>query len=169
MSEWSDPSATLPAFGVTTIFLVILIVVWHLIAISICISLVANDVEYSFKCLSATCMSFLVEFLLFAHFLIVLFGFFYYWGFCFVYIYLLSLRNSKSMSRGGAEREGERIPSRGFKLRNCGIMTWTEIKSWILNWLRHPGALLFEFWQLLIYFRCLVLLDIWSIHFLGRS
>ena len=54
------------------------------------------------------------------------------------------------MEGNGAEREGERIPSRprsvsrepnaGLKLTNCEIMTWAEIKSQMLNWLSHPGA-----------------------------
>ena len=45
------------------------------------------------------------------------------------------------------QREGERIPTRlgavpdaGLKLINREIMTWTEIKSQMLNWLSQPGA-----------------------------
>ena len=54
------------------------------------------------------------------------------------------------MSRGGAERERERIPSRlhafsaepdiGLELRNGEITTWAETKSWMLNQLSHPGS-----------------------------
>ena len=62
-------------------------------------------------------------------------------------------RKSEHMSRGRAERERrERIPSRlhavsvepdvGLDFMNCEIMTWAEIKIWTLNWLSHPGALL---------------------------
>ena len=54
-------------------------------------------------------------------------------------------------SHGGAEREGEResqagstlsvqSPTWGSSSQNYEIMTWTEIKSWSLNWLRHPGT-----------------------------
>ena len=53
-------------------------------------------------------------------------------------------------SRGGAEREGERILSRLHTIRaepdvepnpmNCEIMTLAEIKSQTLNLLSHPGA-----------------------------
>ena len=50
-----------------------------------------------------------------------------------------------------AEKEGrERIlsslravstePDMGLKPTNCEIMTWTETKSWTLNWLSHPGT-----------------------------
>ena len=28
----------------------------------------------------------------------------------------------------------------GLTLPNCEIMTWAEIKSWVLNWPSHPGA-----------------------------
>ena len=48
------------------------------------------------------------------------------------------------------ERGRERIPSRlhtvtvepdvGLKLTNRKIMTWAEMKSWMPNWLSHPGA-----------------------------
>ena len=46
--------------------------------------------------------------------------------------------------------ERERIPSRlctdmGLDLTNLEIMTWAEIKSWMLNWLNHPGAPTFYF------------------------
>ena len=54
------------------------------------------------------------------------------------------------MSREGAKREGERIPSRlctvstelsvGLYLTNHEIMTWAKIKSWTLNQLSHLGA-----------------------------
>ena len=59
-------------------------------------------------------------------------------------------RETEHTSRGGAEREGERIPNRlcvvsaepyeGFDLTNHEIMTWAEIKSQTLNQLSHPGA-----------------------------
>ena len=54
---------------------------------------------------------------------------------------------------GGAEREGDPESEVGSRLRavstkpdmgleptNCEIMTWAEIKSWVLNQLSHPGA-----------------------------
>ena len=54
------------------------------------------------------------------------------------------------MSRGGAERGRKRIPSRlravstepyvGLELRKREIMTRTEIKSRLPNWLSHPDA-----------------------------
>ena len=54
------------------------------------------------------------------------------------------------MSRGGAERQGERNPCRlptisvephaWFELTNCKIMTLAKIKSQTLNGLSHPGA-----------------------------
>ena len=56
-------------------------------------------------------------------------------------------RERMCASGGGAERN--RIPSRlhtvsaepnvGLTLMNHEIMTWTEIKSWTLNWLSQPG------------------------------
>ena len=49
-----------------------------------------------------------------------------------------------------AERQGERISSRlhnvsaepddGLKLTNYKIMIWAKTKSWMLNWLSHPGT-----------------------------
>ena len=40
---------------------------------------------------------------------------------------------------GGEEQRGrERIPSPDAGLGE--IMTWAQIKSWMLNWLSHPGA-----------------------------
>ena len=60
------------------------------------------------------------------------------------------MRAREGESKGGAEREGERIPSRlriasaepnvGLKLMNHEIMTQTEIKSQTLNLLSHPGT-----------------------------
>ena len=54
------------------------------------------------------------------------------------------------MSREGAEREGERIPSRlhtvgtaldvGLELRNHEILTGAKIKRWTPNRPSHPGA-----------------------------
>ena len=58
----------------------------------------------------------------------------------------------KRESRGGAEREGERgsqagsllpaqSPTQGLSPTHCKIiMTWAEIKSWMLKQLSHPGA-----------------------------
>ena len=45
----------------------------------------------------------------------------------------------------GAEREGEIISSRlctagGAWSHTPEIMTWPKMKSWMLNWLSHPGA-----------------------------
>ena len=31
-------------------------------------------------------------------------------------------------------------PDAGLYLTNCDIMTWGEIKGWMLNWLSHPNA-----------------------------
>ena len=71
-------------------------------------------------------------------------------------------RESQYMSGRGAERGGEREsqagpgagstePNNGLKSTNCEIMTWAEIKSWVLNWLIHPGtpeySLLKEGWH----------------------
>ena len=54
---------------------------------------------------------------------------------------------------GGAEREGERIPSglcavsiepyTGLDPTNCEIVTYAEIKSQPLNWLSHPSPTVF--------------------------
>ena len=65
------------------------------------------------------------------------------------------------MSRVGAEREGERIPSRlhtvslepdaGLKHINCEIVTPAEIKSWTPNRLTHPGTLLFTFLTFILF------------------
>ena len=59
-------------------------------------------------------------------------------------------RDRDSMSRGGAEIEGEREhprpftvnaePDPGLESMNHEIMTWAETKSWILNRLSHPDA-----------------------------
>ena len=56
----------------------------------------------------------------------------------------------QSVGRGGAEREGERIPSRlrivsaepdvGLEPTNCEIMTRAKIKSQMLDRLSHPGV-----------------------------
>ena len=55
----------------------------------------------------------------------------------------------RAWAEEGAEEEGESIPSRlQTKLRaQCRaqshdpeIMTWAKIKSWMFNWLSHPGA-----------------------------
>ena len=59
-----------------------------------------------------------------------------------------------SASGRGAEREGERIPSRlcavsaesdaGLELTNREMVTWTKIKHQILDLLSHPGAPTFK-------------------------
>ena len=47
----------------------------------------------------------------------------------------------------GAERESQADspmsaePDMGLSLNNPEIMTSAEIKSWMLNWLSHPGIL----------------------------
>ena len=67
-------------------------------------------------------------------------------------INLFTLRDrEEARVREGADRERERIPSRlqaistepngRLEPRNCEIMTQAEIKSQMLNWLSHPGAL----------------------------
>ena len=58
---------------------------------------------------------------------------------------------------GGAERDGERIPSRLHAVStepsvrldpmNHEIMTWAEIKSWTLNWLSHAGTPMIAFFK----------------------
>ena len=67
---------------------------------------------------------------------------------------LFILRERKSASRGGAEREREgerenpkeapccqhREPHAGLELTSREIMTRLAIKSWMLNPLSHPGA-----------------------------
>ena len=59
-------------------------------------------------------------------------------------------RKREDISRGGAEREGEREsqggstvsakPDVGLNSTNNEIMTWDEIKSQMPNQLSHPGA-----------------------------
>ena len=60
-------------------------------------------------------------------------------------------REGERESGGGAEREGERIPSRlrtvsaepddlGLDPMNLELMTWAKIKSQMLNQVSHPGA-----------------------------
>ena len=59
-------------------------------------------------------------------------------------------REGKRMNREGAEREREiENPKQVLhcqcrvccgELTNCEIMTWAETKSWMLNWLSHPGS-----------------------------
>ena len=64
-------------------------------------------------------------------------------------IYLFILRETESVSRGGAEREGEfqagsmlsaQSLSWGLNSWNWEIMTWVNVMSGMLNWLSHPGA-----------------------------
>ena len=64
-------------------------------------------------------------------------------------------RERKKANRGGAEREGDRIPSRlhavstepdaGLEFMNHEIMTWAKTKSRALNQLSHPGTSLSSF------------------------
>ena len=57
---------------------------------------------------------------------------------------------------GGRERERTPVrpctastePDPELDLMNHEIMTWTEIKSQMLNWLSHPGVCLSYFWPL---------------------
>ena len=59
-------------------------------------------------------------------------------------------RERKSIERAEREREREIIPSRlctvstepdmELELTNGETMTWAETRSWMLNWLSHPGA-----------------------------
>ena len=61
------------------------------------------------------------------------------------------------MSRGrgkgrGVERDGGRLPAehgalQGGQSQNPGIITWTEIKSHTLNWLKHPGTPRFDLFK----------------------
>ena len=47
----------------------------------------------------------------------------------------------KGRERGRESQEGSALESdAGLELTNHDIMTWAEIKSWMLNWLSHPGA-----------------------------
>ena len=79
--------------------------------------------------------------------------------FIYLFIYLLILRflfvlfsfeRERAWAGEGQREKGrERILSRlytvstepclGFKLMNHEIMTWAKVKSWMLNWLSHPG------------------------------
>ena len=83
-------------------------------------------------------------------------------------------------SRGGEEREGDRIPSRlhaasaepeaGLELMNCEIMTWAATNGQMLNRLSQPGApplrILYYVFQVgLELFRCLHTPgDRWPLH-----
>ena len=40
-----------------------------------------------------------------------------------------------------APRAASTKPDAGLHPTNCEIMTWAEVKSWMLNWLSHPGIL----------------------------
>ena len=67
-----------------------------------------------------------------------------------LFIYFERETKRERMSRGEAETEGERIPSRlcddsaeadvGLELTNREIMTQAESRSRMLNRLSHPGA-----------------------------
>ena len=67
------------------------------------------------------------------------------------HVWLFILRDRDSMSKTGAEREGEREsqagsalpgqnPTRGRKPWSYEIMTWAKTKSQALNQLSHPGT-----------------------------
>ena len=68
---------------------------------------------------------------------------------CF-FFFLIYLRDRENMQGRGSKRGGERIPSRlhtvsaepdeRLHLMNSEVMICTEIKSWVLNRLSHPGA-----------------------------
>ena len=69
----------------------------------------------------------------------------------FLCLFILREREGERMNRGwGANREEKRIPSRllavsmetitRLSLINCEVMTWAEIKSWMLNQLSNLGA-----------------------------
>ena len=61
----------------------------------------------------------------------------------FMCLFWESESKTEHMSRGGAAREGERECQAGSMPSvepNPEILTRAKIKSWILNWLRHPGA-----------------------------
>ena len=57
-----------------------------------------------------------------------------------------------AVSGGGRQRIPSRInavsvePEAGLNLMNHEIKTLAEIKSWMLNWMSHPGAPLLTFW-----------------------
>ena len=73
------------------------------------------------------------------------------WSICslssFFLVYFYYFERERA-SPGGAEREGDRIPSRlcavsaepdgGLRLTSREIMTWAKVKSWMLNRLGHP-------------------------------
>ena len=69
-----------------------------------------------------------------------------YFFFSFLNVYLFILLEHEQ----GRSRCGERIPRRlyavsvepdvGLDPMNCELMTWPEIKSWMLNRLSHPGT-----------------------------
>ena len=69
---------------------------------------------------------------------------------CFIFFLSLFIYFERE-GEGRAEREGDRESQAGFMLAaqspmwslsslNREIMTCTEIKNWIFNWLSHPGA-----------------------------
>ena len=71
--------------------------------------------------------------------------------FIFFFLSLFYLFWERENEQGrGRERGRERIPSRhravnaesdaGLKPTNREITAWDEIKTWMLNWLSHPGA-----------------------------
>ena len=66
-------------------------------------------------------------------------------------IYLFVLRGSEHVSGGEGQRERERESQAGSTFsvvwspiwtlsHDREIMTWAEVKSWMLNWLGHPGT-----------------------------
>ena len=79
--------------------------------------------------------------------------------FCFVLFWniYLFLRDRKSISRGRAKREGDRVSKTGSVLSvQSPILARTQEPwehdlswSWLLNWLSHPGAPVFCF-----FFKC---------------
>ena len=72
----------------------------------------------------------------------------------FIYLFWERKREREREGERGRQHaqagEGQRTPSRLYavseehgtvlNLRNCEIMTWVDIKSWMLNQLSHPGA-----------------------------